>query len=163
MPSFEKPSGFHKKTKKIENPLEVAARSHPDFAKFETLLSKVDKPDTEDALEHIETATPERLAFIMSEYYWAKRFLGKDASGFNATGDHDKKPQEFASECGIDIQTAKQIFEEAKEKIDSEVARSTRYNIKFRDIHVINEIMTVHAALLREEIDDLRRKLREAA
>lgn len=167
MPSFEPPSGIHKKVERTKKTsLEEAAKSHPDYAKFEALLNEVDKPSEEDALEHVETAYPEALASAMSELYWYQKLSGKDATDFGNSGNHDKKPIEFAHECGISVDEARQIFIDARHKVEDavkKIKRNHRLSETADTFFLLKDETSQEIEMLREEVSQLRKQLREAA
>lgn len=149
--------------------LQKAAESHPDFKKWEALLSEaVPETSENDAMEHLAENREDlalELAHAMSELYWAQRMTGEDASGFNDTGEHDKKPQEFADQCGISLVQAREIFEDAGEKVKytSKKLKRAVERLGPDTYFPVKQQMDDEIRLLREQVSELQVKLREAA
>jgi hypothetical protein len=135
------PSKIEKSLKK--NPVEKRAREHPEFEEWEKRLEEVTASSTEDAMEHLETAPADKL-LMEAKLHFFRAAIGSDVWGFSGTGEHLRKPQELAKKYGLDVSTAEQLVQNARQEVENIASRFDHY--KFKEV-AVKEIDKLESSL----------------
>ncbi|MFA4955020.1 MAG: hypothetical protein WC641_06955 [Patescibacteria group bacterium] len=123
--------------------LEKRAREHPEYAKWEERLEKVTASSAEDAMEHLETAPADKL-LMEAKLHFFRAAIGSDVWGFSGTGEHLRKPQELAKKYGLDVNTAEQLVQNARQEVENFASRFDHY--KFKEV-AVKEIDKLESSL----------------
>lgn len=97
-----------KRASKAPQLLADRAKQLPDYDKWEALAREAEgEENPEDALaeEHRAESNADRL-YTAARLYWLRRGIGEDAQGFDAFGEHLRKPQELAKIYGVELHVA---------------------------------------------------------
>jgi hypothetical protein len=139
------PSGIRRKVSRPEasrtrKSLEVRAKEHPEFDKYDKLAGGVDEVPQEDAMhaEHRGTDTIDGL-YSDARLYWLRRSIGEDSSA-TMFGRHREKPLELAKKYSTGVHEAEERMSDAKTEVETWVAQMVKRNSATWQIAVQREI-----------------------
>lgn len=94
------------------------AAAHPEYGKWMKAAEAVERPNPDDALEHVEDVADSPL-YLAARLFCLRRSIGADSAGFGTVGDHEKKIIALAAQFKVDKQRASETLEYAKAAVNA--------------------------------------------